>query len=797
MRLNLKMKPKLIAAFLMIGLIPFAITGLTVLNKTSVEIEEQAFQKLTAIREIKKSGIERYFTTIRDQVLTLSEDTMIIDAMQEFTTAMKSFRTENNLSDEKVASMGVELKTYYDGQFAPEYEKQNDGAKADINAIYPKLDKDSLALQYHYIQANKHPLGEKHKLDAASDGSNYSKIHAKYHPAIRGFLEKFGYYDIFLVDPQSGDIVYSVFKELDYTTSLVDGPYAKTNFADAFRKARDLKQPGQFAFVDFKQYLPSYSAPASFIASPIFASGRMVGVLMFQMPLDRISEVMSERAGLGETGETYLIGSDNLMRSDSYLDPKYHSVVSSFRHPEKGKVETIAAQKALAGKKGAEIVIDYNGNPVLSSYTPVDILGTKWAMMAEIDEAEAFVAETHLKTLMSIIGLIGTAAIAAFGFLIARNFASPISAMTEAMQALAGGNNEVEIPARGRSDEIGEMAATVQVFKDNAIEMKHLEAEKEEHEKNALREKTAMMNKMASDFESSVGNIVEAVASAATEMQASSQSMTSIAGESRDKSMAVASASEEASSNVQTVATAAEELSSSIAEINRQVLQSSEVAARAVNGAKQTDESIRGLVETTNAIGEVVNMITEIADQTNLLALNATIEAARAGEAGKGFAVVASEVKDLAAQTSKATEQIAAQITEIQDSTGDAVGAIQEITKTIGEMDKISTSIASSVEQQGAATSEIARNVEQAAAGTREVATNIDGVSQAAGETGDAAAEINGAAGELSQQAEHLKSEVSTFLKDVREGPGDRRESDDLNYIGPERRAENRQTEAA
>ena len=261
MPLNLKMKPKLIAAFIVIGLVPFAIIGLTALTKTGTEIESQAFQKLTAVREIKKSGVERYFNTIRDQVITLSEDTMVVDAMQEFTTAMKSFREENALSDEQVAAMGAELKTYYDGQFAPEYEKQNDGAKPDINLIFSVLDKDTIALQYHYIQANKHPLGEKHNLDAASDASSYSKIHAKYHPAIRSFLDKFGYYDIFLVDPQSGDIVYSVFKELDYTTSLVDGPYAKTNFGEAFRKARELKAPGQFAFVDFKQYLPSYSAP--------------------------------------------------------------------------------------------------------------------------------------------------------------------------------------------------------------------------------------------------------------------------------------------------------------------------------------------------------------------------------------------------------------------------------------------------------------------------------------------------------------------------------------------------------
>ncbi len=797
MQFNLKMKSKLIAAFLLVGLVPFAAIGATALMQASAEIETQAFQKLAAVREIKKNSIEDYFRTIRDQVLTLSEDTMIIDAMRAFPEAATSFREENNLSDEQLAAMRGELKGYYTGQFAPEYAKQNDGAKADVDGIYAKLDPDSIALQYHYIQANKNPLGEKHMLNRAGDVSAYSTIHAKYHPAIRSFLEKFGYYDIFLVDPQSGDIVYSVFKELDYTTSLIDGPYAKTNFAEAFRMARELKTPGEFAFVDFKQYLPSYNAPASFIAAPIFDAGQMIGVLMFQMPLDRITKVMSERAGLGETGETYLIGSDKLMRSDSYLDPKHHSVVASFRHPEKGKVDTSAARDAIAGKKGAEIVIDYNGNPVLSAFTPVDILGVKWGLLAEIDEAEAFQAADAMTKLMLLLGLIGAVAISACGFLVARSFAAPITAMTNAMRDLADGNLDVEVPAQERTDEIGGMADTVQVFKDNAVEIKRLEAEQKETEKNAAAEKAAVMEKMASGFEVKCGGIVEAVASAATEMQASSESMSAIAEDTKNKSLTVASASEEASTNVQTVATAAEELSSSISEISRQVTQSSDVASRAVKGAKQTDERIRGLVETTNKIGEVVNMITEIADQTNLLALNATIEAARAGEAGKGFAVVASEVKDLAAQTSKATEQIAAQIAEIQESTGEAVGAIDEITKTIDEMDKIASGIAAAVEQQGAATSEIARNVEQAAAGTQEVTSNIDEVSRATNETGSAATQITGAAGELSEQAELLKSEVSQFLLDLREGPADRRLGDDPDYKGTERRASGEKQAAA
>jgi len=207
---------------------------------------------------------------------------------------------------------------------------------------------------------------------------------------MRTFLEKFGYYDIFLVDIDSGDIVYSVFKELDYSTSLIDGPYADTNFGQVFRDAAKLNK-GQVTFVDFAQYRPSYEAPASFIASPIFEGDERTGVLIFQLPLDRITNVMSERAGLGETGETYLVGQDYLMRSDSYLDPVNHTVVASFRNPTLGTARTEAVDLALAGETGRKVIIDYNNNPVLSAYSPFDVLGLRWALLSEIDVAEAFV----------------------------------------------------------------------------------------------------------------------------------------------------------------------------------------------------------------------------------------------------------------------------------------------------------------------------------------------------------------------------------------------------------------------
>jgi len=354
------------------------------------------------------------------------------------------------------------------------------------------------------------------------------------------------------------------------------------------------------------------------------------------------------------------------------------------------------------------------------------------------------------------------------GFVLARSTSTPIVAMTSTMTALSKGDLSATIPAQGQCDEIGNMAHAVQIFKDNAIRVKALEAEQAEAENKARQEKKRAMSDLADQFQAQVGGIVDTVSSAASEMQATAQSMTATAEETSRQAGVVSAASEEASSNVQTVATAAEELSSSIAEISRQVTQSTQIAGKAVEEAGRTNVTVQGLAEAAERIGAVVNLINDIASQTNLLALNATIEAARAGEAGKGFAVVASEVKNLANQTSKATDEIRSQIVGMQDATGQAVSAIQGIGTIIGQVNDIATGIAAAVEEQSAATQEIARTVQNTAAGTAEVSTNIAGVTAAAGQTGAAATQVLTASGELAQQGELLRGEVAKFLSAVR-----------------------------
>jgi methyl-accepting chemotaxis protein len=384
---------------------------------------------------------------------------------------------------------------------------------------------------------------------------------------------------------------------------------------------------------------------------------------------------------------------------------------------------------------------------------------------AETSEAAA---RDSVRTWMLIAFGLAVVMVCAASLLIGRSISKALSAMVQAMTRLASGDSAVAIPGLGRKDEVGEMAGAVEVFKNNMIETERLRAEQLAVEQRQAQQRKAEMRKLADAFEGAVGEIVESVSSAATELEASAGTLTATAERSQQLATTVASASEEASTNVQSVASASEELTSSVNEISRQVQESSRVADVAVDQAQKTNHRVGELSKAAARIGDVVELINTIAGQTNLLALNATIEAARAGEAGRGFAVVASEVKALAEQTAKATGEISQQISSIQSATEDSVDAIKEIGDTIGRMSEISSTIAAAVEEQGAATQEISRNIQHAAKGTAEVSSNITDVQRGASETGSASSQVLSAAQSLSVESNRLKLEVGKFLNSVR-----------------------------
>ncbi len=469
-------------------------------------------------------------------------------------------------------------------------------------------------------------------------------------------------------------------------------------------------------------------------------------------------------------GETFV----KSMKSRFGVDVAIHQInddkIQTLASTVKGATASPATLKRALAGESIFLTGELAGQPTATTFGPLkNFSGQPVAVVEIIRNTKEYeeLASNSAKWLAA-----GAAAAVLIAILIAawvgRGLARPIVALQGAMRAITSGNHDVVVPGADRRDEIGSMARAVEVFKDSLIETGRLRAAQEDQRIASETERRNAVLALAERFESGVGGIVNAVGSASTELRSTAENMARTAEEATQQTATVAEASEEASANAQAVAAAIEELNASISEIAQQVNESAQVAGHAAKQANDTNAEVQGLAMAAQKIGDVVKLISEIAEQTNLLALNATIEAARAGEAGRGFAVVASEVKALASQTSKATDEISAQVGSIQSATRTSVEAIDGITRTIGKVNEIASAIASAVEEQGAATREIAHNVSQAAKGTGEVSANIVGVRDAARETGIAADQVVSSAAELSQNGETLKAQVDAFLREVR-----------------------------
>ena len=442
----MKIQGKLTSLSLLFGLVPLAIAAVGAYLMASGALTHGAEERLSAIRDAKQQQIELYFEQIHDQVLTLSNSAMISGAMKEFDWAFDNYLRQTDIEADDIARSNTGLRDYYANHFGKRYQEKT-GNAADVARIFPG-EAVTQALQAAYISNNPNPLGEKENLDAASDESTYASVHGRYHPIIRQYLREFGYYDIFLVDDETGHIVYSVFKELDYATSLLTGPYKDTNFADVFRKAAASNDPDAVFLEDFAHYGPSYEDPASFIASPVFYNGEKLGVLIFQMPIDRITAVLSQKTGMGETGEVYLVGSDRLMRSNS----RFESETTILRK----KVDTEGVREAFAGHTDVHAFADYRGIEVRSAFAPVNIPGVDWAILAEMDEAEAMGAVHSLMLFMLLLTTLSAAAVSGAAIWFARRMAQPIRQASSVAKAITAGSLDNAVDARG-NDEAAEL----------------------------------------------------------------------------------------------------------------------------------------------------------------------------------------------------------------------------------------------------------------------------------------------------------------------------------------------------
>lgn len=694
---------RLLLALLAVSLLPLAIMGYATYLSAAGAIGLQAQKQLQTVNTVTAKAVGRYFSTMEEQLRITADNRMTLEALEAFKKGFQGVLKDDSVDAAALAEARKSLATFYDGEFSSEFVRQTN-SEPPTATFLENLTDEAAYLQYLYISKNENPLGSKDALNAADDNSTYSAAHALYHPIFRASLQRLNLYDFFLVDADTGAIVYSVFKELDFATSLTNGSFAGTNFARAFQEAIRGGRRDIVAFSDFQKYLPSYQAPASFIAAPIYDGRELRGAVVFQLPIEEMSSIIGERTGMGDTGETYAIAADRLFRSESRFTADL-DLDSTIINPAI-KVDTQAVRSAIEeGLTGTAIIDDYRGSKVLSAWCPITIhtdsrggdKNVTWALISEIDQTEV---------LEPVHGLL--------------RFALVIFGATTFCVLLVSASI-----ARRFTREAQRQAALVEGIVDNS----------------------------------------QSLAGASEELTSVSQQMSASAEETTAQANLVSAAAEQVSGNTKLVSSSVENLVQSIHEIAHSAQDAAAVARQSVEMAADTSATMDKLGASSGEIGQVVKVITTIAEQTNLLALNATIEAARAGDMGKGFAVVANEVKELARETAKATEDIGRKIEAMQSDTERAVKAIADITAVIEKIDHLQTKIATAVEEQSVTTNEIGRNIGEATTGSTEIAQNIIQVAQAAQTTSEGASNTQLSSQELARMAQALTRLVAEYRK--------------------------------
>jgi methyl-accepting chemotaxis protein len=739
-------------------------------SKYSAEsLENSAKQRLISLRNVQKRQIEDYFSFIEHQLVNLSSSQQTKSALEQFSFAAEIFSADTEQTHRPTITQ--QLSNYYDNDFSERYQQKNPGITAfSSQVILEQLDMNALALQNSYIASNPAPLGEKDSLILANNGSQYSALHAEYHPYLRDFLSRFGFYDIFVVNIDTGRIVYSVFKELDFATSLIDGPYSNSGLGQAFSAAKNLKQ-GDIATIDFSPYTPSYEDQAGFMASPIYINDSARGVLIFQLPVNKINQVMTfdlewEDSGLGLSGETYLVGSDMRSRSESrfLIDDNDNYLAALQQSPEVTQetinliiskasalglqpVITKGSKAALAGETAFDIFPDYRGVNVLSAYAPIDINGLNWAIMAEIDQDEAFAPARNISTKLWFQGVLITVIMIAIAIFVSSRLSRLISAPIINMSA----------------------------FLTSIAESYSLQERIEVNGKDEIAQASSALNNLLNTFQSSINNVAKAskkIANTSKETSIATQENYECLKLQKHETEQVAHAINNMVTMVTDVAlntthtyTASDEALKEV-KIGSNNMDATITRIKALaNTIETTSNTVTALEHSSSHISSVLDVINGIAEQTNLLALNAAIEAARAGEQGRGFAVVADEVRNLASRTQESVSETTKVIEQLQKGTKEAVesmkqsqhdvdqtisqassthGALENISNDIQKINDMTAQIANATEAQIASSEKIKLNIEliytqtQAAAkGTVTTAESSKALSKLADELND------------------------------------------------------------
>jgi len=740
-------RQKLLLGTLFLAIIPVAVTSVIVghesLKSSRAALEAQARESLIAQRAAKAAQISTYFDTLSNEVQVLAASPEVIAAMRDLPSAYDN--SVLNIAD--LPAERTRLAKYYASDFQQEFQRRNTCKQPEISNIATTLPDIAMNLQYQYIAGNPQPLGAKNLMDHANDGSRYSEIHGFIHPFLRTALRQFGLYYIFLVEPKGGNIVYTQFKELDFATSLVNGPYARTRLGDAFRASWGLDRPGMIALSEFGEYLPSYNDQAAFLGTPIFDGGKKIGVLIVQVPIDRINSVMTEEGkwkerGFGNTGETYLVsaadGTPRSVARQAVEDINAYAKSVSDAGFARGLVNAVTAKGTSIGlvpiktqatqevfEKGVSGFGEYPNYakvPVLGAYAPLSVLGLKWAIVAEIKASEALAPVTAVREKVVVwstgiaVALLGLGLLIAFSLL--RSVTRPITKMQETVTKISEG----EFTARsqlGGDDEFGQLSRAFDNLLDDRV-ARLAEAERENEDLNnsvvqLLQAVAQLSNKdltaKAPVSANVIGTVSDSINLLAHETGRVLSEVTSIAAQVKLSTERVKRQGESVTATAAAERSDVERASENLANANKVMTQVAELAAASNRAAEQAttsttsalgavNESVRGMEGIRESIAEaekrikrlgersqeitgIVNLINTIAERTHVLALNASMQAAAAGDAGRGFAVVAEEVQRLAESSRQATQQIAQLVNNIQIETADTINTVN---KTISQV---------------------------------------------------------------------------------------------------------------